>query len=620
MAPRLGGAAASLAVQEKRSTNKPILVLVLACMACLLPFVNKAFHIDDPLFIWCAKQIQSHPLDPFGFDVIWGQTSKPMFKETKNPPLACYYLALAGTLFGWSEPALHLAFLLPAVAVVVGTYQLARRFCSQPVLAGLLTLAAPVFLISSSSVMCDTTMLAFWVWALVFWEEGLDRRRMALLCLAGLLIGLGFLTKYFAISLVPLLLVYSFLLHRRPGTWILPLAIPLGIMAGYLLFMYLRYRVNLPQEVIFFSRNVRAASENYAHMGPESKLLISLTFTGGCLAPVLFLVPVLWRWRTIFLLLLLFAVAGVLFRLERIGPFKLIIDGRIQTGLLVQAALFCTCALALFALAALDLHKHGDAQSVLLCLWLAGTFAFTGFVNWGINGRSVLPLAPAAAILIARQIDLVNGSSYGSKFSWRLALPLLPAFALALWVTWSDYQLAGSARTAAGVLRAFAAKHPGQRIWIGAHWGFQYYMQEYGFPMIDAYKANCKKGDIIVLASNNLKLAFFPMPSRTIAKLDIQRSEAGGNWVYASATVAGREVHTLNVPISTWLTTMDSSLGAGFYLYRHGPLPFAFGKVPDEEYLVLELTDRLRIRAIELPVTYGKTPEDSFMLVPLNDP
>jgi len=618
IAPRLGAEAAPLAIQGKRSTNKHMLLLALACVACLLPFINKAFNIDDPLFIWCAKHIQSHPLDPSGFDVIWSQTAKPMYKETKNPPLACYYLALAGTLGGWSEPVLHLAFLLPAVAVVAGTYQLAQRFCSQPVLAALVTLAAPVFLISSSSVMCDTMMLAFWVWALVFWEEGLDSKRMGLLCLAGLLIGLGALTKYFAISLVPLLLVYSFLRQRRPGSWMLPLTIPLGIMAGYLVFMYLRYQVNLLHEVTFFSRNVRAASEKW--MGLEAKLLVSLAFAGGCLAPVLFFVAVVWRWRTIFPLLLLLAVTGILFRLERIGPFELIRDGRIQTGLMVQAALFCTSALVLFAFAAVDLYRHGDAQSVLLCLWLGGTFFFTGFVDWGINARSVLPMAPAAGILIARQIDLATSSSYGSKFSWRLALPLLPAFVLALWVTWSDYELAGSARTAAGVLRAYAAKHPKERIWTGAHWGFQYYMQEYGFPMIDGYKVDCKKGDIIVICSNNLKLAFPLPPSRPVDELDILPSAGGGNWSYPSQTVQGGEFHTLNIPIFVWMTTMDPSLGAGFYLYRHGPLPFAVGRVPDEEYLLMRLNDRLRLRAIELPVTYGKTPEDSFMIVPLNDP
>src|SRR2546422_5508119 len=46
-------------------------LLVLITAAALAPFLNKAFHIDDPLFLWMAQQIAKHPLDPYGFDVNW---------------------------------------------------------------------------------------------------------------------------------------------------------------------------------------------------------------------------------------------------------------------------------------------------------------------------------------------------------------------------------------------------------------------------------------------------------------------------------------------------------------------------------------------------------------------
>ncbi len=58
-----------------------------------------------------------------------------MWRVTENPPLASYYLALAAGIFGWSEIALHFAFLLPALAVILGTHRLARHFC-QPTHAG----------------------------------------------------------------------------------------------------------------------------------------------------------------------------------------------------------------------------------------------------------------------------------------------------------------------------------------------------------------------------------------------------------------------------------------------------------------------------------------------------
>jgi 4-amino-4-deoxy-L-arabinose transferase-like glycosyltransferase len=138
----------------------PGLTLLLVVLAALAPFLAKPFNIDDPLFLWTARQIQSHPADPYGFMVNWYGTADPMWWVTDNPPLASYYLALAAGVLGWSEVALHFAFLLPAVAAILGTHRLARRFCSLPMLAALATLFTPVFLVSGTTVMCDVMMLA----------------------------------------------------------------------------------------------------------------------------------------------------------------------------------------------------------------------------------------------------------------------------------------------------------------------------------------------------------------------------------------------------------------------------------------------------------------------------
>src|SRR5262249_34187791 len=143
--------------------------LILLCVATFAPFVNKAFHIDDPLFLWTAQQIQTHPADFYGFNVNWHRTEQPMSVVMKNPPLAAYYIALVGSLFGWKEITLHLAFLPWAVGAVLATYHLAQRFCSRPLLAAMATLLTPVFLVSSSTIMCDTMMLCLWLWAMVFW-------------------------------------------------------------------------------------------------------------------------------------------------------------------------------------------------------------------------------------------------------------------------------------------------------------------------------------------------------------------------------------------------------------------------------------------------------------------
>src|SRR5471030_1580963 len=109
-------------------TVSPVLMLTIVTLACLVPFIGKPFHIDDPLFVWCAQHLQSNPVDFYGFNINWQGRQELMAMVTQNPPMASYYMALVGFLFGWSEMALHTGFLLPAVGAVIGIYYLARNF------------------------------------------------------------------------------------------------------------------------------------------------------------------------------------------------------------------------------------------------------------------------------------------------------------------------------------------------------------------------------------------------------------------------------------------------------------------------------------------------------------
>src|SRR5207244_10206167 len=113
------------AVEPKRSQ----LILVGLTLATLLPFLHKAFHIDDPLFLWMADQIRKSPFDPYGFSVNWGMSPKPFWQEMPNPPLCSYWIALVESVLGSSELALHLAFLAWPVLAIIAAYAIARGFC-----------------------------------------------------------------------------------------------------------------------------------------------------------------------------------------------------------------------------------------------------------------------------------------------------------------------------------------------------------------------------------------------------------------------------------------------------------------------------------------------------------
>lgn len=559
----------------------PLAVAIVVCLACLLPFVHKAFHIDDPLFLWAARQIREHPLDFYGFDVYWYFNRDPMATVTKNPPLAAYYIALVSLITGWREIPLHLAMLVWPVGSVWGIYRLAERFTARPLLATLAAILTPVFVVSSTSLMCDTMTLCIWVWAIVLWDRGLDGRWKPLIA-SGVLMALCPLAKYFGISLVPLLLVYGFLRKRRPGKWLLVLLIPLLVLGVYEWHTWSLYGKPLFSNATVYSNELR--KQFHVSFDPWGKTLVGIAFVGGCVMSPLLFAPFLGRNR---FFLFLFAVGGALTLFAMYAAWNTK-DPRLnelarmwgpsppeQWHVLTQC-LFSISGLVVFLLAAADLwSKPRDAGAWLLFLWVVGTFVFAAYVNWSVNGRSILPLIPAAGILLARYLDRQRGAAR-SRVEWSLAWPLAPAAALALIVAWADYWHADSARAAAQRLHA---QYGGgtDRVWYQGHWGFGYYMKEFGFPVPDLQVVEYGGRRLFNVASTGMKpgnLMIAPMSNTYVVQPSPHQ-------------VSRHEFVT--APSGSWAATMNVYVHAGFYADTSGgrhPLPYGFGRLMPEVYIV----------------------------------
>jgi 4-amino-4-deoxy-L-arabinose transferase-like glycosyltransferase len=534
----------------------PYFALTLLVVAALGPFLTKPFNIDDPLFIWVAHQIQAHPGDPYGFNVNWYASMSPMWAQTENPPLASYYIALVAAILGWSELALHSAFLLPALAVILGTYRLARRFCQWPALAACATLFTPVFLVSSTTVMCDVLMLAFWVWAVVLWVEGMERENLWQLSGAGLLIALSALTKYYGVCLIPLLAAYGLVDKRRLGRWVACLLIPLAALCAYQWITRELYGLAMLSKAVNFTSSAREIVGS-SRFTPS---LTALAFTGGCLAVAFFFTPMLWRTRALILYVTstVLVAAAVYFKggmLRSNCP----LEGAARMFAEVQAVFWAVGGIGVLALAVADIMKRRDAQSWLLALWLFGTFLFAAFFNWTVNGRSILPMAPVMGILLARHL---GEKVLAGRTAWTRGVTICLAVSamLAFFVTRSDFLLANAARQSA---RETFAKYGRDRtnFWYQGHWGFQYYMDLMGASALDMKHPVLKVGDTLAVPLHNCYI-FEPKPE--VADV--------------------REVIKVKGPCL--LTTWSQDVGAGFYSSVPGPLPFVFGQVPPEEVAV----------------------------------
>ncbi len=526
------------------------LIPVAVVVALLAPFVRRAFSIDDPLFIWMAEHILKHPLDPYGLSVNWGLVREPMSKVMQNPPLDSYFIAGVIRLVGLSEVRLHLAFLLPAAVAAWGIYHIARRFCTRPLEATLAAVLTPAFLVCGSTVMCDMMMVAFWVWAVHFWVKGADENRLWMIVLASVLIALSALTKYFGAVLIPLLLAYHFLAKRRPA-YLLSFLIPVLVLIAYNYWTQSLYGRGLVLDA--FRQSGLYREEIGAALLP--KTMTGLAFAGGCLASVIFLAPLMWSRRALAGWVGTAAAAVVVLGLASGHSLKL--DGADRWLLSAHMGLFAAAGVSLFALAAADLTERRDADSALLFLWMAGTLLFVGALNWTVNGRVILPAAPAAGVLMMRLEE--RRRLHGRPVQGRsLALPLALSALLALAVANADYQFACSSRTAA---LAIHEKFGGQGTrWFHGHWGFQYYMQRLGAEPYDNDTTVFTLGDAVILPVNNTLVGRPP---------------------------AGARVMTGDFPGSAWLSTMNKQRGTGFHSDVWGPIPYGFGLTSPETYRVM---------------------------------
>jgi Dolichyl-phosphate-mannose-protein mannosyltransferase len=536
------------------SIERDHLLLVGLTLFCLLPFSGKPFHVDDTLFVATAKHIVEHPFNPYGFNIVWYGFAMPMAEVTKNPPLASYYGALIGSIAGWSERVWHVGFLLPAVALILGTYRLASHFTRMPLIAAASALLTPVFMVSATGVMCDVMMLGLWVWAAVFWIEGLNLRRQSYLMTSALLMAAAALTKYFGASLIVLLLFYSLMRERRLGSWTGYLLAPIVALAGYHFGTHMLYGRGLLWDAAIYARS-RPADQQLPFL---SKSLIGLSFAGGCLISALALAPLVWSRRQ----MAIGAVVSGLATLSVAAGWVHLSTHVTHWGWVeIQLAFLVAGGISLLALVVVDAWKNRSADSSFLTAWVLGTYVFAVYVNWSTNGRSILPMIPAVGILIARRLEITQKIVSLA----RLAVPLGAAGIVALWITCADAGWAESAKKAADLIQQKTRTESGT-VWFAGHWGFQYYMQAYGAHSVDVsnFSSSFHAGDFVVLPKNNTNL------------FDI-----------APEFVTSREV--IEVAMPRRAATMCPELGAGFYSSVWGPLPFAAGPVTPERYSLLRL-------------------------------
>ncbi|MDZ7686083.1 MAG: hypothetical protein U5O39_14595 [Gammaproteobacteria bacterium] len=289
--------------------------------------------------------------------------------------------------------------------------------------------------------------------------------------------------------------------------------------------------------------------------------LTALSFLGGCVITVVFYLPWLCSGRRLVLSGAgLIIVAAGLVLLGSLKGLEWRNDAGIDWFSVGHISLYVWAGGMVLLFAIADFWKHRDSISLLLVLWILGVFVFAWIMNWTVNGRTLLPLAPAVGIVLVRLMEAGGGMLTLRRPAWVLAAAGFAAMAGMIPVH-ADYVRAKSVRHAA--MEIVNRRQEGQQIFFEGHWGFQWYMESLGAEMLDLSRA--RSGDLIVAPMNN-----------TNVRLDVPKRMID-------------DFYRENFPGPTYAATMRDSLGAGFYSDFSGPLPFRFGPVPPEEYVFIRV-------------------------------
>ncbi|HSV14629.1 MAG TPA: glycosyltransferase family 39 protein [Tepidisphaeraceae bacterium] len=573
--------------------RRGVLAVCAIGLLLLLPFINKPFHSDDPFFLWPAIGILKHPANFYSDSINWEGREQHFSDFCQNPPLTSYAIAAVASLAGFSERALHLSFLVFNLSTIVGVYLLAQHFgCRRPALAVVLMLLAPAVLVSMTSIMCEPVFLCFWTWSVLLWEWGSSSRRPWLLPLAGVAIAAAILSKYLCVCLLPLLIAHA-ILRPAPG-WrtrlfqFLSMLIPAAALAVYEWYCVRLYGHGLFTAAMRFGAQIHEAVK----IPKPLAALDTLAFLGGGFFSVAlincFAVRPRMRWLCVLAIPLIALLAAHYVRpprgwtgappipgganvIDASDPSAPISTGRwyyIEYGLLGAAGLLILVACVQWLLFHVKSSRDDATENwradLFLLLWIGGIIVFAAFINWSINARTLVPMAPALCILVVRMIDGL------SKRALRVVqLSLIAAAVLAIAATAADYRVATACRDAADQIDAFFAPRPDQTIWFAGHSGWQYYMQQHGARPLVQYATDVRPGDIVVYPVHHFGA-----------------SPGGHGFQY---------IRTFTIPHPGYVATMQTDLGAEFYCSFGQGLPFIIGPVQPESFIALRATPATRI-------------------------
>jgi len=480
------------------------LLIVAVVLALRLPFLNQAIQGDDVYYLAGAEYAQTNPLHPTHARYVFQGELLDM-RGHPHPPLNVWVLAgLIAVVGDVKEIPFHLAYTAFSLIAALSTLSLARRFCRRPLLATLLFLAVPAFVINGNSLEADLPFLAFWMASIALFVEAVDRESGTMLAASGFAAVLTAMAAYQAILLTPILAVYLLRQTKRSiAAWSVVIAAPAALVVWQ---AYERISSGTLPAAVLAGYMQTYGLETLTPKLHSAGALIA--HSGWIVSPLIILVAFLhgpsprpkWKW-------IVASIAGAAAALYDPNP---IFWASFGCGVLML--------LSFGELAQNGVRREtvpaGGARRTLcascgrdfLRAWI--TIFFTGalILFFAGSARYLLPIAAPVAILAANAVDTRIGAI---GFALQMALSL--ALAVVNYQTWDGYRQFAAAQ---------ATDVAGHRTWINGEWGLRYYFEsEGGIPL--ERKQQLQPGDRLIASAWAIPLPV-TAPLAPLAQVEIR--------------------------------------------------------------------------------------------------
>ncbi len=473
--------------------RRQLLIVALAVVALRLPFLNQAMQGDDILYLTEAEHAQIDPLHPKHTEYVFMGRDIDM-RGQSHPPLDAWFLALLLAVNkDVSEIPFHAAYILFSLIAAFSALALARRFSPHPLLATLLFLATPAFVINGTSLESDVPFVALWLLATAVYISAVDRESGPLLLASALAMMLAALTAYQSVILVPILFLYG----RKSRSARIAAVTPVAVIFAWQIFERLSTGA-LPAGVL------ANYMTTYGFQALTQKVKSAVALTGHLawlVFPTLWVPSLLWNTRK--------AEHGASNSshsvVERAARFALLI-----IPVAIGAAFYDLNPLfwGSIAIGVGILIRCVQRWRDFLAQWVLIFFAGALVIFFAGSARYLLPIALPIAILATQRAR-----------PRLIQISLACGFALSLTLAIVNYQLWNGYRQFA---RALAPDAQSKRVWINGEWGLRYYLvSEGGLPLREGQVIH--PGEIVVSSKLGYPIAFTtgggvlaPVAERTI--------------------------------------------------------------------------------------------------------